>query len=113
MPYIKKCKNTDAKAQQDCSNKELMTFVYTNVKYPKAAQKAGVQGMAVVSFTVSKKGKVTALKVVKDPGSGLGDAALVAVQALADSDLAWEPGRDKGKKVAVEMKLPVRFKLED
>lgn len=113
MPFIKKCKNSDAKVQQQCSNKELMTFVYTNVKYPKAAQKAGVQGMAVVSFKVSKKGKVTDIKVVKDPGSGLGDAALVAVQKMADSDLAWEPGRDKGKKVAVEMKLPVRFKLDD
>ena len=56
--------------------------------------------------------EVTDLKIVKDPGNGLGEAALVAVQALANSDTAWEPGRDKGKKVAVEMKLPVKFKLE-
>jgi TonB family protein len=113
MPYIKECKNTDAEAQEKCSNNKLMTFVYTNVKYPKAAQKAGVQGMAVVAFIVSKKGKVTNLKIVKDPGSGLGEAALVAVQALADSDTVWEPGQEKGKKVAVEMKLPVMFKLSE
>ena len=112
MPYIKKCKDTDAEAQKNCSNKELFTFVYTNVKYPEAARKAGKEGMAVIGFTVSKKGKVTDLKIVKDPGNGLGEAALVAVQALANSDTAWEPGRDKGKKVAVEMKLPVKFKLE-
>ena len=113
MPYIKECKNTDAKAQESCSNNKLMTFVYTNVKYPKAAQKAGVEGMAVLSFVISKKGKMKDLKIVKNPGSGLGEAALVAVQAMADSDLVWEAGREKGKKVAVEMKLPVKFKLAD
>lgn len=111
MPYIKECQNTDTEVQEKCSNNKIMTYVYTNVKYPKAAQKAGVEGMVVLSFVVSKKGKLTNLKIIKDPGSNLGEAALVALQKLADDDIGWEPGRDKGKKVAVEMKLPVKFKL--
>jgi bla regulator protein blaR1 len=113
MPYVKKCANTDKQAQQQCSITELMTFLSTNVLYPENARKAGVEGMAVISFVVSRKGEMKDLKIAKDPGNGLGEAALEAIQKLAKSDLVWEPGRDKGKKVDVEMKLPIKFKLDN
>lgn len=113
MPYFKECQNEDAMIQKQCFQQKLLTIAYSNVKYPKAAAKKGVEGMAVISFVINKDAKVVDIKIVKDPGEGLGEAALEAVKMLAADDVEWVAGKQGGKAVSVEMKLPVKFKLSE
>ncbi len=110
MPTWGKCVFIkDYADRKSCSDKEIIKFIGGNVKYPEAARKAGVEGMAVIQFVVEKNGSLSKFKVLKDPGSGLGDEALRVAKLMPK----WTPGKDKGKTVAVEFVLPVKFKLGD
>ncbi len=112
MPRYPGCEDIeDKKEQQDCSNKNLLTFIYTNVKYPKAAQKAGTEGMTVVSFVVGKDGQLRDFKIVRDLENGCGEAALKAITMMEATK--WIPGKKDGKNVSVLFNLPVKFKLAD
>ena len=37
------------------SNKELLAFVYKNLKYPKQAKDLAIEGVAVAKFVISKR----------------------------------------------------------
>jgi len=111
MPTLKGCENSDKEAAKKCSDQKMIQLVYGNVKYPKAAFKNNIEGLAVVSFTVTKEGKVKDVKIVKDVAEGCGQAAHDAVYKMVTDKTQWNPGVHKGKKVNVSLKLPVRFKI--
>ena len=85
----------------------LIKFIIDNVKYPEAAKKDGIGGKVYVSFVVTKKGKVTKIKVVNKGNELLDKEAIRVISAMPD----WIPGKDKGVTVDVEMTLPIAFKL--
>lgn len=95
-----------------CSERAMLEYIYHNVRYPKRAKDRNISGMAVVSFVVEPHGVITNIKVVRDPGGGLGEAAAKTVRKMRQDNLRWEPGLLKGKPVAVQFNLPVKFKLE-
>jgi TonB family protein len=88
----------------------LATYMVSNVKYPEAAKKNGVQGTVYVSFVVEKDGRVTNQSVLKGASADLDAEALRVIQEMP----AWKPGyNEEGKPVRVQMNLPVKFKLDD
>lgn len=114
MPYLisAACEGKIGKERKECSDTELLRFVYDNVTYPKAAQENGTEGMAVVSFVITTEGDVTSIKTVRDPGDGCGAEAARIVELMKTKRIEWAPGRQKGKIVAVKYNLPIRFKLK-
>ncbi|MEM7102468.1 MAG: energy transducer TonB [Bacteroidota bacterium] len=95
--------------KKKCAEKKMLEYIYKNIKYPSIARENGIEGMAVVSFVVDKKGKITDPKVVRDPGGGCGKEALRIVQSMP----TWTPGKQRNRPVKVQFNLPVRFKLEN
>jgi len=85
----------------------LIDYLAANVKYPKDAQKAGVEGRVVVSFIVEKDGKINDVKVVKSVHKSLDKEATRVVKAMPK----WTPGSLNNKPVQVKYNLPVTFKL--
>lgn len=65
-----------------CADKAMLTYVYKNIRYPEAAQKAEAEGMAVVQFVVEADGRLSNLEIVRNPGSGLGEEALAVVERM-------------------------------
>ena len=100
------------KKRKNCSDRAMLEYIYKNVRYPKRARDRNISGMAVISFVVEPHGMITNIKVVRDPGGGLGEAAAKTVRKMRKDNLRWEPGLHKGKPVAVQFNLPVKFKLE-
>ena len=78
-----------------------------NLLYPKQAKELGVEGKVHLQFVVETDGSITNLKVVKGIGAGCDAAAL---EAMSKSQ-KWNPGKKGGKNVAVQIMLPVMFKL--
>ena len=95
------------------SKKELITFIYNNLKYPKLAEESGVEGTAVVNFIVSKEGTVRNPKIVRSIGGGTDEEILRVVNLMNTLPEKWTPGKQKGKTVSVEFNLPVKFKLDN
>lgn len=113
MPRFPGCSGlADNKAEKMCTDKELLKFVYSNVKYPKAAKEAGVEGLTVVNFVITKEGKITDPSIVRDISHGCGEEALRVVKLMIEEGITWAPGKQKGKAVSVRYNLPIRFKLQ-
>ncbi|RKR85237.1 outer membrane transport energization protein TonB [Mucilaginibacter gracilis] len=84
-------------------------FLIANIRYPKAAKDAKVSGRVFVQFIIEKDGSLSGLKVLRDPGMGLGDEAVRVLQLSPK----WAPGVQSGKTVRVQYTVPVNFALDD
>lgn len=87
----------------------LAAFMKKEVKYPKKAKRAGIEGQVVVGFIVDKDGSVTDVTVAKGVDPLLDEEAMRAVRLMPK----WRPGMMNGKPVKTKFNLPVRFKLQD
>jgi len=83
-------------------------FMVENIKYPEEAKKAGIQGKVFVTFVIQADGAVTDVKVLRGIGGGCDEEAVRVVKMMPN----WIPGEDKGKKVAVQFNLPIKFRLD-
>ncbi|HFC00801.1 MAG TPA: M56 family peptidase, partial [Phaeodactylibacter sp.] len=109
MPRFPGCEEvTDKTERQKCSEKKMLQFIYTKIRYPKEAREAGVQGMVVIHFLVKKDGSIADATIKKEIGGGCGNAALKVIQEMPK----WIPGVKDGKTVDVEFSIPVMFKLQ-
>jgi TonB family protein len=88
--------------------KEMMTWISSNVKYPPEAVKNKISGLVLVSFTVSGTGKVQNVKTVRGVTPALDEEAVRVIKSMPD----WKPGRQQGKPIDVEYTVPVQFMLE-
>ena len=111
MPMFPGCTDGDKKALKACADQKLMQFIFKNLKYPQAAKKNNTEGMTIIGFVVDTDGSIINAKIVKDLKHGCGEEALRVVKAMNEMPQKWVPGKEKGKAVKVEMKLPFKFKL--
>ncbi|WP_439881781.1 TonB family protein [Pontibacter sp. MBLB2868] len=88
---------------------EMMKFLAQNIHYPEDAQKAGVEGLLVISFVVDNDGSLENLKVLKGLTKSLDAEALRVVKQMEGN---WKPGKQNGKEVAVQYTLPIRYSLK-
>ena len=111
MPVFGACDGYEGNELMSCSNKNLLTYIYENVEYPKEASAAGLEGMALIKFIVDTQGKVTGVQLIKEKTTehlALNQAALATVNSLPD----FRPGQYQGKAVNVQMVIPIKFKLD-
>jgi protein TonB len=72
--------------------------------YPKEALQRGVEGEVVLRLTIDSDGSIAEAKVVRDPGEGLGAAALRAVR-----EFRFAPGKVGDSPVATAIPFVIRF----
>ena len=92
---------------EQCAQKEMLNFIYSNIKYPEAARDAGVEGTAVVSFVVGRDGELVNARIARS----LSPETDVEVLRIVNEMPAWEPGKQAGQDVQVRYNLPIKFKL--
>ena len=113
MPRFPGCEdeggNNDAK--KSCADQRLLSFIYDNIKYPPIASEMDIEGMVVVSFVINKDGSVGDIKILREPGGGLGKETTRIIKLMNKMPKKWTPGKQRGKPVRVRYNLPVRFKL--
>ncbi|MCB9081255.1 MAG: TonB family protein [Lewinellaceae bacterium] len=90
-----------------CGLKHLVQYIGQQLRYPAAAKENNLQGTVVVGFIIDSQGRVKEAKIVRDIGAGCGEEALRVIREMP----VWQPGRQAGKAVSVELKLPIRFQL--
>lgn len=109
MPQFGGCDDLKSKDERKiCSDKKMMEFIYSKIKYPSLARENGIEGIVVIQFLVDKKGDISHAKIVREIGGGCGKEALRIVNQMP----AWSPGKQRGVPVKVQFNLPVRFRLD-
>ena len=80
--------------------------IQDNVRYPEIAKRAGIEGKIFVKAYIDENGNVTKTQVLKSLGAELDKAAEDAIRKTK-----FIPGVQDGKKVKVQVAVPIIFKL--
>ncbi len=99
---------SDKVALKKCRDKELLSYINSNVSYPQAAIDAATEGIVPIRFVVEKDGSITGAEILKDIGNGCGDEALRVINEMPK----WNPGKNKGELVRTQFVVPVKFKIK-
>ena len=86
----------------------LMTYLATNLRYPKEAEQKGLQGRVITSFVVEPDGSISNAHVVKSVSPALDREALRMVNAMPK----WTPGKQGGQPMRVKYTIPIVFRIE-
>jgi protein TonB len=84
-------------------------FLSDHIRYPAMAKENSIQGRVYLQFVVERDGSLTDMKVIKEPGSGLGDEAARVLKISPH----WKPGMQNGKPVRVQFTIPINFSLAE
>ena len=68
--------DTTAAAKKECSDAAVLRYVNERTAYPAEARQQNISGMAVIGFVVEASGVISRAEILRDPGGGLGYAAL-------------------------------------
>ena len=88
----------------------LMSFISKNMVYPSVSKENEFQGTVFLSYIVRANGNLSDIKVLRSVSGG-SELDREAIRVLKLTNGKWSPGKQNGKPVHVEMKLPFRFLL--
>ncbi len=83
-----------------------MKAIYRKITYPKRAKEEGIEGTVIIRAFIDRDGEVLDAQVVKGIGYGCDESAQLAVLYHR-----FKPGLLRGKRVKVQMDIPIEFKL--
>lgn len=86
--------------------KDGIQSIYSKIKYPEVAQKAGIEGKVYLLIYINENGDVDDVKVIKGIGAGCDEAAIEVIK-----ETKFIPAQDNGIAVKVKLSLPFNFKL--
>ena len=84
---------------------EFYKYLGKNIKYPRPAQRMGIEGKVFVKFVVEKDGSLTDIQIMKGIGAGCDEEAKRVLQ----NSPKWNPGRQRGNEVRQAMVIPIVF----
>lgn len=103
-----KQRSTDGGAAESNYNSKVLARLRAAKKYPAAARSKGIEGTAVISFTISSSGNLTSVRLVKGAGHALLDNAVAAMARDAAPFPAFPQTIAKNQ---LTFRVPVQFKL--
>lgn len=83
-------------------------WLYNNIKYPEMARQAGIEGKVIIQFVVGKNGDAQNIKILRGLSGGCNEAAINVIQKAE-----FQPGRQRGRAVPVQMAQTITFRLKN
>lgn len=84
-------------------------YLNKEMKYPRQAQRMGIEGRVFVQFVVERDGSLTDIQVVKGIGAGCDEEALRVIT----NGPKWKPGKQRGQPVRQKMIQNILFKFNN
>lgn len=85
----------------------VLNYLSKNIVYPAQAVTDKIEGKVVLQFTITKKGRIKDVEVIKSAHPLLDAEAVRVLERMPK----WVPGKKDGKPINVKYALPVTFKL--
>lgn len=86
----------------------MSKYLLENLKVSPESKKTGLQGTVISTFVVQADGSVTDAKIVKGIEKGFDEEVLRVIKSMPK----WNPGRQNGENVPVQLNLPVKYALK-
>jgi protein TonB len=87
---------------------KLRQYLSKEIKYPKNANRAGIEGRVLVGFVVNENGTISDIKIIEKVFNELDEEAMRVVRKMPK----WEPGMEDGEAEKFSFNLPIQFKLQ-
>jgi TonB family protein len=101
--------NTNQDPEFPGGQTELTNYLLTNIIYPQDAQDNNIEGTVFVSFTVGIDGALSNIQIVKGVHQSLDTEASRVIDEMPN----WNPGLSNGQAVAIDMRMPIKFQLNN
>ncbi len=89
---------------------DLNDFISKNADYPVVLRDLGVEGTVYATFVVEPDGTVSGITILR--GVAGADQLSKSTMAVLQKMPKWEPGKQDGHNVRVQLNLPVKFLLK-
>ena len=83
-------------------------YLRKNFKYPRQAQRMGIEGKVQLGFLVDTEGNISDIKVIR----GIGDACNEEAIRVLKNSPKWNPGLQRGRPVKSPMSIFIHFVLK-
>jgi hypothetical protein len=107
-PMMLSCVEEDIADRKKCSDIQLLTYIYKDIRYPSIARENDIEGTTITQFSIEKDGSISDINVLR----GLCQDIKLEVIRVINNLPKWNPGMVDDKKVKVLYTLPIKFKLE-
>lgn len=110
MPRFPGCEHLAEEAERrQCATEKLVQFITDNLRYPESAREARSEGTVILSFVIDKEGRPADPGIARSAGAAFDEEVLRVFHLMPD----WIPGQQRGRKVNVQMVLPVQFRFTE
>ncbi|MFK7810147.1 MAG: energy transducer TonB [Saprospiraceae bacterium] len=106
MSKERKAKHFLKKPQYKGGTAAIKQFIADNIKYPKSALSAKLEGNVQLRYDINHKGIVTGAKVISGIGHGCDEEAIRLVKLLK-----FEIGKNRGVRAVFHKTIRIHFRL--
>ncbi len=82
--------------------------IQSKIIYPELAKRTGIEGRVYVKAYIDSTGTVAKTEIIRGIGGGCDEAAINAVK-----NVKFIPGKKRGKRMNVQVTVPILFKLDN
>jgi|GEM_PF-4114536 len=102
-------RSTDGKASEQTYKSKVLARLRSAKRYPDAARAKELEGTAVLTFTVSASGQLTAARITNGSGFAVLDSAALAMARGAAPFPPFPPGMNRAQ---MTFRVPVQFNID-
>ena len=84
-------------------------YAYVNKNFKMPDIDKDMVAKIYISFVVERDGSISSVKIIKDPGYGLGAEAVRVIRSNTEK---WTPGMQNGKAVRAQYNLPIIINIK-
>lgn len=97
----------DKEEREAATEKEMISIIYKNIKYPEMSKSIEMQGRIYVEFFVNKEGDIVDITIAKGLNYEMDNEVIKAIKTLPK----MVPGKQRDVPVMVRFRVPVEFKI--
>lgn len=110
MPVWNACESIKTEEKRvNCTTESIKNFIAENLIYPVNSKQNEIVGTVYVTFVINPVGNVSNVRVLRGINEELDTEALRIVTSMPQ----FKPGLHRGKPVAVQYTLPIKFSLRE
>lgn len=94
-----------------CTQKELMNYIYSNLRYPEEARKKKVSGQVVIEFVIAYDGTIRNVELLRGFDRACDNAVIKVIEDMNDLDDLWTPAVLDNEYVSTYYTRPISFEV--
>ncbi len=93
-----------------CTQKELLNYIYSHLRYPEEARKKKISGQVVIEFVIAYDGTIRNVELLRGFDRACDNAVIKVIEDMNDLDDLWTPAVLDNEYVSTYYTMPIGFK---